>query len=522
MLAYLASTASTSAIYLYRFDSGESQLLNGTSGGQWPFLSPDGKWVGFFRKGKLQKIAADGGEAITLCATHGGPGAVWLPDRRIVFSGNWLSGLSVVSEDGGTPSNLTTVDESTGERGHWWPTIGPDGVLFFTIFMNGGGLQDNRIARIDLKTGTRHVLFPGARAYWTASGHLVFYRAGRYVTAAIDPEGNRLTTDPVPVFPTAIELDPEGDWPQRLAVSTSGSVAYVPGKLLPESKVAWISKTGDITPLALPARSYLDMSISPDGRRVALGSLEEGRFRLRIADLERDNDTPLEMPGMSWRGVWHPDNKRLAFNSMRNGDFDVFIKDLSSGEPEVPLLADRTDTMPTSWTPDGGLVFQGSNPDGSYSLKLLDPKDPRKIQQLTGISDASSSVSPDGKWLAFTAGHDTASNVFVQRLLRVGTASPVSRAGDRNPEFSQDGHSLYFIRGTRLIAVSWREADGRFITSDERVVSDALTFNWGDRNGFALAPDGRVLAFIADAPKTPMINVALHWSEQLKSNVPRH
>ena len=74
---------------------------------------------------------------------------------------------------------------------------------------------------------------------------------------------------------------------------------------------------------------------------------------------------------MNWNPVWLPDG-RLSFTSMRKGDFDVYVKDVDGTAPETAVLSGPDDTDPVAWTRDGRLVFQGSEPDGAYPLKLLD------------------------------------------------------------------------------------------------------------------------------------------------------
>ena len=85
---------------------------------------------------------------------RGGPGAAWTGDGRIVFSRTWLSGLSIVSEDGGQPTVLTTPDPAQQEIGHWWPSMLPDGHILFTVVTAGTGLNDARIALLDPEDGT--------------------------------------------------------------------------------------------------------------------------------------------------------------------------------------------------------------------------------------------------------------------------------------------------------------------------------------------------------------------------------
>jgi len=49
----------------------ETVPIPGTEGGRNPFFSPDGEWVGFYRDGKLQKVAVQGGVATVLCDCEG-------------------------------------------------------------------------------------------------------------------------------------------------------------------------------------------------------------------------------------------------------------------------------------------------------------------------------------------------------------------------------------------------------------------------------------------------------------------
>ena len=129
-------------------------MLAGTEGARWPFTSPDGAWIGFFRDAKIYKVSQDGGDPLVVCDVRGGPGATWTADRRIVFSRTWLSGLSIVSADGGTPTVLTTPDPKQQEIGHWWPSVLPDGHILFTVVTAGTGLNDARIALLDPASGS--------------------------------------------------------------------------------------------------------------------------------------------------------------------------------------------------------------------------------------------------------------------------------------------------------------------------------------------------------------------------------
>ena len=523
-VVYTGSTDKDTSLFVHRFDDGTVQPVRGTSGARWPFLSPDGKWVGFFRAGRIQKISLAGGDALTLCEANGGPGAVWLPDGRIVFAGSWLSGLFSVSAEGGKPTPLTTLDASKGEKGHWWPARLPDGRLLFTVFMAGAGLNDNRVAVFDPASGRHQSLFAGVKASWLASGHLLFYRAGRYQVVPFDLKTARTSGDAVVVLEDATDLDPAGDWPQPVVVSASGTLAYLPGRYVPESRLIWISPSGTTTAVPLPVRPYVGLALSPRGDQAALATLEGGRLSLRLADLARGIDTSLDLDGMNWNPTWHPDGRRLAFTSMRKGDFDVFLKDVTAADRETPVVDDGMDSTPSTWTPDGRLIFQASDAEGVYRLHMIDPRSPGTKTRLTSSAvERSASISPDGRWLAFVMKQDGRSSVYVQRFPGAGPAVQVSLASADNPYFRPQGRELYLRRGPQVIAMSWEEKDDRFVTTGERIVGTVpwpiTTFD----SYFVVAADGRVLALAAaKEPAPPRINVVLNWAQGLGSNNCKH
>src|SRR6185295_16371919 len=97
------------------------------------------------------------------------------------------------------------------EIGHWWPAALPDGRVLFTLVRATTGLNDARIALLDPANGQYRILFPGAKAAWLPSGHIVFYRTGRYHAVAFDLSSGNAIGEAVPVLDDARELDPAGD-----------------------------------------------------------------------------------------------------------------------------------------------------------------------------------------------------------------------------------------------------------------------------------------------------------------------
>jgi serine/threonine protein kinase len=516
-LVYEGRVDGESRLFLRRVDQAESRLLAGTEGARWPFTSPDGAWVGFFRDSKIYKVSTSGGDPLAICEVRGGPGATWTDDGRIVFSRTWLSGLSVVSAEAGTPTVLTTPDPAQQEIGHWWPSLLPDGHILFTVVRAGTGLNDARVAVLDPANGRYRVLFPGARASWVRSGHLLFYRAGGYHAVPFDPSTLQVTGESFPILADAQELDPSGDWPQPVVTAPGGALAYLAGSFVPGSRLTWIDKNGAFTPLAFAERPFISVRLAPDGRRVATASLEAGRLLIRLFDLQRGTEQVPHIAGMNWNPVWLPDG-RLSFTSMRKGDFDVYVKDVNGSGSETAILSGPDDTDPVAWTRDGRLVFQGSEPDGAYPLKLLDVREPTRSRRLTEQHvENGGSLSPDDRWLAYHSAATGRPLIYVRLLAGDAPAITLSSKAGEFPTFLPDGKRLAFVRGRQLIVQSWRDNKGRFETGPESTLAElSVGSGWTFGAPFDAAADGRLLALVRthEAP-APRIRIVLGWDREV-------
>ena len=172
--------------------------IPGTEGARNLFVSPDGRWIGFYVRGKIRKIAFSGGDPLDICDVGADtPGAAWSRDGRILFSPGWSAPLHAVDENGGAPTAVSAVDKSAREIGHWWPEFLPDGnTVLFTIWRAGSGINDARIGVLDLRTGRHRVLMPGSFARYLPSGRLLFFHAGAYHIVGFDAREVRVTSDP--------------------------------------------------------------------------------------------------------------------------------------------------------------------------------------------------------------------------------------------------------------------------------------------------------------------------------------
>jgi len=479
-------------LYVRRMDDAEVRPIEGTAGARNVFLSPDGRWVGFFAGGAIKKVALAGGDALTICTADGDtPGAAWGPGNTVLFSPNWNTPLMSVSADGGVPAAVSTVNTADGELGHWWPDVLPgERAALFTIWRAGIGLNDARIGVLDFATRTHRTLMPGAMPKFIAPDRLLYFHAGSYHVVGFDLATLTTRGDPIKVLTDATPLDPLGTRRKPIAVSARGTLAYVSGSLLGEHKLGWLARgESRIADLDFATRPIRSLALSPDGRRAAGERLENGIFELWLLDLIRGAEDRLVIPGSAFSPVWSPDSQMLAYGSMVSGHFDVQTIRLDDRVPRS-LIADPHDQMPGKFASDGDrLLIVQYEPTGiAFAITSLKAPTQRTVLPIPSSELESASLSPKDQWLAVESSRTGRPEVVVYAFPQATAPLTVSRDGGSSPFWSTRAPELFYRRGDDVIAVTYRDDQGRFTIVKEERIASARDFSL-----VGVAPDGRFL-----------------------------
>jgi len=491
----------TDRLYLRDLNSFESRELPGTTNAVQPFISPDGKWVGFFADGRIKRVAVAGGEPLVITeAVSSSPGASFVGNDRVLFSRTWNAApLMSVPVDGGEAIEVSRLNAAEKERGHWWPRPLPDGRhVLFTIWYADAGLPSSRIAVLDLETGAHQVLFPGAMAQYGA-GHLLYYRAGQYHLVSFDPVTMKTEGESQPVLPDALALDPDGTTEDPVSLASNGTIAFMPGELNPVRTVTWIDRSGQRTPTSLtfPLLSEPEaVALSPDDRRIALARPQDGLAHVWVYDLQ-GGEQRLPGEGSNWGPVWNPDSRRLAYTTLRKGDFDVAAQTLEGSESMV--LTEDVDELVLDWLPDGRMVFRTWLPDGTTSIRVFEPGGKDPIPLLTAsFSNNGGEVSPDGRWLALCADPSGRTFLYALSLSGKGALQQLAPAtGNCGPRWSAATKELIFMRGASLMSVGYEERGDGLAATRETLLA---TLPAGSEF-YGVTHDGRRL--LVGIPKAP-------------------
>jgi serine/threonine-protein kinase len=507
--------SSSGPLYLREMNSFDSKPIPGTESASAPFFSPDGRWVGFFAGGKLKKISLTGGVPQTLCEASNGRGGSWAADDTIYFAPSNIAGIWKVSAAGGTPQEVTRLDRSHGEVTHRWPQILPDNKTLLFTARTGPGWNEAHAELVNVATGERRVAVQGAiMTVYASPGFLVYTQAGALMAAPFDLSRSALPKIPIASGVEVRELS-EGS---AFAVSQNGILGYLSGTRQFERKVVWVDRQGHQENLALPPRAYDNVAVSPDGRFAAV-QFEGPTMSIWIYDFARTTLTPFTPAGSSQAPVWTPDGKRIVYRGTRAGFRNLFWKAVDGSAEEERLTTNEAIHTPSSISPDGKLVaFQSIDVVAGTANYLLQLNGDRK-PQLLQASASNPQFSPDGHWIAYVSSESGRSEIYLRPFPGPGGKIQISTEGGEEPVWSHDGHELFYINsGSRMMAVDIRTLPSLAAGSPHLLFTGRYQPSPNTISAYSVSLDGKRFLKVQPAESTqsvPQINLVTNWLEEL-------
>jgi Tol biopolymer transport system component len=288
-----------------------------------------------------------------------------------------------------------------------------------------------------------------------------------------------------------------------------------------------VDRGGNATPLAKTRRSYTRPRLSPDGKRlvVAVGTLTMADVWL--LDTGRSVLTRMTFEG-GVRPIWTPDGTRIVFASSRVAaeGFDIFWKP-ANGSGAAEQLTAGAYRIPDSISPDGKfLLFRQENSETEADIGVTSFEEEREPEILLGTPyrELHATISPDGRWFAYTSDESGRPEVYVQSFPELGGKLQVSAEGGGEPVWSRDGKELFYRSGDKMMAA--RIATEPELAAERPVVlfEGAYELSGGGvTSNYDVAPDGRFVMIRGEQDARPTeqrINVVLNWFEELTARVP--
>ena len=468
-LAIIAMRKGHTQLWVRRLDQSDAQPIAGSEDAANPFWSPDSRDIAFFVPGKLKKVNVSGGGVSDICPAGAfGIGGAWSPRGVIVFA-NFGDALKMVPEGGGTPEAVPGYELPSDSLSQMWPAFLPDGkhFLFLQWKYPSFGTPDDNVwtGSIDGEKPKRLPLASTNAQY--SEGYLLFSRDGDLVAQKFDLARLELSGAVLPVvrqiqYHTFLHN-------AAFTVSTNGILVYGTAGTGVNSQMAWLDRTGKTIGTLGEAGLLMRPSISPDGKRVAVGiSPSDAREKIWIYDVERGTRIPLvsEENGPNlYRPIWSPDGKQIAYR-------DTVGKDSTSSSPQFRRFGRRTTARRNAlrpyraddWSPDGRYVsvgltkFQGrANWQDVLRVAELETGKP-----VFDIADAGGGrFSPDGHWLAYD--DESSGQVYVTSFPVRGAKIAVESVGGGDVRWRGDGQELFYVTDDQMMtAVQVRESAQEF------------------------------------------------------------
>jgi serine/threonine-protein kinase len=439
-IVYVGRTGGASGLQLYvrRIDELDAHPIPGGEGASYPVFSPDGSRIAFFGPGGLFTVPLAGGTPTPVANIQAQAlaQAIWLDNRTLVATAA-DGGLVRVGLDGSVAS-IAKPDTLKGELYLGVNAVLPDARTLFVIAAIGTGVN-GFVYAIDALDGDRTPVIESAtNAIWYSDGYILrALPGGALLGAPFDPR--RLAIGGTPVT-LAEGVRTAVGGPAQVAVSATGSMVYIPEQPF---NLMLVDRDGRRDVIGEGHRFH-SPRFSPDGRRLALDFTQQGSRDVWLLDLRQRTLSRVSFEDDGHDPVWFPDGRSIAYVS--KGGIFRRRADGSGTADSVYVTTQLTGAL--DFTPDGmTAITSPTGTNGSFDLGVLsfDGEHEQRPLLSTPFNEQYGTLSPDGRWLAYSSDETGRDEVYVRPFPDDGSKTLVSLDGGTEPRWGPDGRELFYI-----------------------------------------------------------------------------
>jgi hypothetical protein len=513
-LAFPASRAGTTQIFVHHMTTRETAPLPGTEGGVLPFWSPDGAQLGFFADGRLKALTIESGTIADLADAPAPRGAVWHPNGAIVFAPRTDGGLVEWRPDGTELRPVTQVDAARGETSHRFPVLArrPGGEPRWEIVFL---VQASEATRAGLWTAA------GVRLTTSESSALVvdewlLYERGDALFAQRLEWREENPDRPLVTGQAQLVGLPVGRSPLGQLFATAAADAVVFGSPQPQLRdLRWIDRRDGTQGTLATQVDARDVRIAPHGGRVAVTQLDSqlGTFDIWVYEggrlLPRRISQALDVDELA---VWSPDAARIAWVQARRA---IVSRGAQAELPERALREFDSAIRLWDWSPDGRqFVIGRTRPATRDDLFIASETGEPSAFAESPFNEVQADVSPDGRWIAYASDESGQLEVYVDSFPIPGRRARVTTGGGAEPRWGPGARELFFRRGREMHVASLSLE----LPTPAAIGTGRLFDAGGDIRAYDVTPDGQRFLVNVPAPsaRPQAMSVVVHWRSLLQ------
>jgi len=485
-----------------RFDAQGAEPLAGTEGASLPAWKPTGNVISFFAATRLKLLNLRTGAVSDGAEAPAPAGATWLRDGSLLFVPATGPVRRLLA---GKVSDATRL--ASGDVAHAFPVAPPNGRDFIYIAVRGDG---RRVVRLragetdtDLgATGTHAELLDRWLLLVRDATLLADYRdddgrmGGQEFPLALDVGATERGRGMFVAAPDVLLHAPAGEHRRQITWLD-----------LPTGRAGTVGDVGD----------FWQIRVSPDDRSLAvtardplLGSLDvlnipvdDHAAGLRLTtSIAADSDP-----------VWSPDGRRIAVRSMQRGRPEVLVMpaalQAAADRPDSAPAAGTTGDVPTDWRA-GEILVQRRGASGSDLVRVQTNGASRTVAD-SPFNETDGRWSPDGRWIAYVSDEPGQPEIYVHN--EQGDRQRVSQGGGTHPRWTRDSRALLFLRESMLMRAELGPGGSRFGTPRRLV-------NFAGIRDFDLAHTrtDRIFTLMPVQPgRREAVSVILNWRSLAES-----
>jgi serine/threonine-protein kinase len=525
-LAYLGPTQGGSRLWLRRLDQLAATPIAGTEDASSPFFSPDGRRIGFIRRGTAVQIASlDGAPTVTLTDKANSTAGDWADDGYIYFETD--SGLARMRPEGGEVEPVFRMSDEKKEVGAEWPFALPGGKgLIFRLRRAGQAAADMEIMALKGPGAPPRALTRGVYARYAPSGHLLVVTAdGKFVAIPFDPDKLELTGAPVALLEgVGVRA---GGFNVDLSLSETGTLVYTTGGTLGTRRAYWVGRDGSAVAVDAawdPQGSLQNSALSPDGKSLAVELLRNGKADIWVKQLPTGPFSRITFGDTSSvRPAWSPDGREVGYIMDRSGTAvgPLFAHQADGTGVPRPLAPTRLDLGQVVHSRDGRWLLSRTpgNTAGNGDIIGFRTGDTTQVTLVaTPATELFPALSADSRWLAYASNESGTMEIYVRPFPATATAKwQVSTAGGTQPTWSRNGRELFYINGKGEMMSAEIRPGPTFSVGEQQVLfSTAPYLAVTGIHAYSLSPDDRRFLMLQEGESIQQSELVLaeHWMQR--------